>query len=68
MRTRTTMFYFSFISNVRATLFFNVFKTLKQLWNAVTICFTVLFQFYFIYVSVWNKTILFQFYFMCESL
>ena len=25
---------------------FNVLKTLKQLWNAETICFRVLFQFY----------------------
>jgi len=40
-------YYFSFISHVRAALFFNVLKTLKQLWDAETICFRVLFQFYF---------------------
>jgi len=38
------MFYFSFISHVRTDLFFNVLKTLKQLWNAKTICFRVLFH------------------------
>ena len=36
-------------------------KTLKQLWNAETICFRVLFQFYFTCASVWNETILYQF-------
>ena len=41
------MFYFSFILHVRAAVFFNVLKTLKQLWNAETIRFRVLFQFYF---------------------
>jgi len=39
------MFYFSFISHVRAALFFNVLKPLTQLFNAETICFRVLFQF-----------------------
>ena len=39
------MLYFSFISHVRAALFFNVLKTLKQLRNAKTICFVVYFSF-----------------------
>ena len=39
--------YFSFISHVWAAVFFSVLKTLKQLWNTETICFKVLFQFYF---------------------
>jgi len=57
-RTQTTMSYFSFISHVRAALFFNTSKTIKQLWNAATICFgietvryRVLFQFYFTRVN-----------------
>ena len=45
-RTRTTMFYFGFISHVRAAVFFNVSnKTLKQLWNADTFCFKFYFSF-----------------------
>jgi len=52
-----TMFHFIFISHLRAALFFNMLKTLKQLLNAEIICFRVLFQFYFTYASVWNKII-----------
>jgi len=36
-----TMFYFSFISDVRADLFFNVLKTTKHLRNAETMCLNV---------------------------
>ena len=46
------MFYFSFTSHVQAALFFIILKTLKQLWNAETICFKVLFQFYFSFIYV----------------
>jgi len=41
MQTLTTMLYFSFISHMQATVFFNVLKTLKQLWIAETLCFRV---------------------------
>ena len=61
MGTPTTMFYFSFISHVRAAVFFNVLKTLKQLWNAETICFSVLDQFYFTCANAWNKMFCFSF-------
>ena len=61
MPTPTTMFHFSFISDVRAALFLNVLKTLKLLSNAETTCFKVLFHFYCTNVSVSNKTILFPF-------
>ena len=44
-----------FISYVGAVLFVKVLKTLKQLWNAQTVCCTVLFEFYFTNASVWNK-------------
>jgi len=57
------MFYFSVISHVRAALFFNVLETLKQLWDAETIYFGFLFQFYFTCASVWNKNVLSQFHF-----
>ena len=62
MRTPTKMFYFSF-RPISQIYFFNVSKTLEQLWNAKTICSTVSFQFYFTGASVWNITILFYFYF-----
>jgi len=61
------MFYFSCISHVRAAAFFNVWKTLKQLWNAETIWLEVLFQFYSTCASVWNKNVLFQSYFMLRE-
>jgi len=46
MRTRRTMFYFrSVLIQMCEPLYFS---TAKQLWNAKTICFRILFQFYFI--------------------
>jgi len=61
------MFYFSSISHVWTAVFFNVLKTLKQLWNTETICFRVLFQFYFTCESIWNKTFYFSFISCCSS-
>jgi len=51
MLTPKTMFRFSFISHVRAALFFNVLETQKQIWNAETICFSILFFYYFTFVN-----------------
>ena len=53
-----TMFYFSFISHVRATLFLNVLKA----WNNSETLKQLVLVFFLTCMNVWNRTILFKFY------